>query len=1102
MSSPCTALIVYNPNPLMTIQSFEKKTWCFVGLSNQGATCYMNSLLQTLYMTPEFRRAVYLWHYDPEKDGAEEFCIPLQLQRLFGKLQISKNMSVDTISLTKSFGWEGSEVFQQQDVQELCRVLFDALEETFKGTEVENIIDNLYAGELIDYVKCIDIDYSSERKDKFLDFSLAIKPYGKGHAMNSLVDCIEYYLTPELMDGDNKYFAEEHNKKVDAIKGLKFNKLPQILSIQLKRFVYESQGNNIIQKKLNDQVRFPFILDMNKYVATSTSSSSSTPNSESIPTKNEEFEMFLEEKIFQLKQKQTQNEIINNKNNESNNNNNNNTDTNNNNNNNNNNNKENNNNVDNIMNDGNVEGEVDDDTLPNLVHYDGSKCPDQLQEENTLFEEEKQIPSKDIQKLLEEHGEWIYELYAVLIHSGAISGGHYYAYIQDLDSRKWFNFNDSVVTEIPESQVQEAWGGKIKNRSSSSKCRKSIEIEWETYDKDGSTLLLIGYNKNTNEFNPPHYMHMSKGATLSQLRIKMKSIPQLEAGFEVDVEHIRFMKLTDGAHFEARVEELLGEDRRLREDLWLYDMQKIYYEDSNIPIQDSPSRQLYTIIINHINIHISQLDSNIFDIVLVADRRWLISYLRELISEKLQIGLYTFRMLRQHASGQEIKDTGQQLHTVSLYNDSHIAIVSGEPLQVGQYRIDVCLYRCVFIPGVTFLLSNIAENNEVEVEYDDDYYESDDRLLYDDNDGKYDAKYECIETDANDNILDDDQIDMNMTVIEPPSSDQFYETFSIVVDHDMVMDTVREKISTVTANGVTAAHIRLRDRHTQYVGRIIRNGRSFRGNEMPLYDGRSMVAQILPEPEDLPESYGGDLVLQVQRWHRKSWKLSIIREIFLYGNIRMKEISYQLAVLYNINPKNIRILFLTTYSDVFLCNLNNEFPCAGRQWIDYTRDNRVLNQMQLNLIDGDTIIVQDITEHLKILNSIELNSIEISQNTRTNGNYNTHNHNNNNTFSKWSLNTPPRNNPYNYNNSNQYSSNNNPYNNNQGIKIKTLKDRQKEQEQASLDTVTTGDSNSNTNTNQMQTQNYWDDSSDSINTIQDTQKFNQAGGYALFDDIC
>jgi ubiquitin C-terminal hydrolase len=36
----------------------------------------------------------------------------------------------------------------------------------------------------------------------------------------------------------------------------------------------------------------------------------------------------------------------------------------------------------------------------------------------------------------------------VLIHSGGVSGGHYYAYIKDLDSGKWFNFNDSNVSEI------------------------------------------------------------------------------------------------------------------------------------------------------------------------------------------------------------------------------------------------------------------------------------------------------------------------------------------------------------------------------------------------------------------------------------------------------------------------------------------------------------------------------------------------------------------------------------------------------------------------------------------------------------------------------
>lgn len=33
-------------------------------LSNQGATCYLNSLIQTLYMTPELRRAIYEWRFE------------------------------------------------------------------------------------------------------------------------------------------------------------------------------------------------------------------------------------------------------------------------------------------------------------------------------------------------------------------------------------------------------------------------------------------------------------------------------------------------------------------------------------------------------------------------------------------------------------------------------------------------------------------------------------------------------------------------------------------------------------------------------------------------------------------------------------------------------------------------------------------------------------------------------------------------------------------------------------------------------------------------------------------------------------------------------
>jgi len=45
------------------LASNSNETVYFVGLINQAMTCYLNSLLQTLYMTPEFRNAIYRLFY-------------------------------------------------------------------------------------------------------------------------------------------------------------------------------------------------------------------------------------------------------------------------------------------------------------------------------------------------------------------------------------------------------------------------------------------------------------------------------------------------------------------------------------------------------------------------------------------------------------------------------------------------------------------------------------------------------------------------------------------------------------------------------------------------------------------------------------------------------------------------------------------------------------------------------------------------------------------------------------------------------------------------------------------------------------------------------
>lgn len=52
---------IYGPvnSSLPSFSLFEEDNNEYVGLINQAMTCYLNSLLQTLYMTPEFRNRIY-----------------------------------------------------------------------------------------------------------------------------------------------------------------------------------------------------------------------------------------------------------------------------------------------------------------------------------------------------------------------------------------------------------------------------------------------------------------------------------------------------------------------------------------------------------------------------------------------------------------------------------------------------------------------------------------------------------------------------------------------------------------------------------------------------------------------------------------------------------------------------------------------------------------------------------------------------------------------------------------------------------------------------------------------------------------------------------
>jgi ubiquitin carboxyl-terminal hydrolase 7 len=230
----------------------SKKETGYVGLKNQGATCYMNSLLQTLYHIPYFRKAVY--HMPTTENDIPTGSIPLALQSLFYKLQYN-DMSVATKELTKSFGWDTYDSFMQHDVQELNRVLSEKLEDKMKGTVVEGTIQKLFEGHNMNYIECINVDFKSTRKESFYDLQLDVK------GCRDVYASFDKYVEVERLEGDNKYHAEEHGLQ-DAKKGVLFSDFPPVLQLQLKRFEYDFMRDTMV--KINDRYEFPLELDLDR----------------------------------------------------------------------------------------------------------------------------------------------------------------------------------------------------------------------------------------------------------------------------------------------------------------------------------------------------------------------------------------------------------------------------------------------------------------------------------------------------------------------------------------------------------------------------------------------------------------------------------------------------------------------------------------------------------------------------------------------------------------------------------------------------------------------------------------------------------------------